>query len=94
MQFKERLLDHTLKMREADNTQLEIINATIRAELSSTDKYNSRWRATFGYLVAASWFVTFAGLVTALIITVVKGPDKLGETISAMGNMMPSTSIL
>ena len=93
-QFKEKMLDHTLAMREADNTQLEIVNATIRAELSSTDKYNSRWRATFGYMVAFSWFVTFAGLVTAVIIIVVKSPDKLGEILTALGTMMANTSML
>ena len=93
-QFKERMLDHTLAMREADNHQLDIVNATIRAELSSTDKYNSRWRATFGYMVAISWFVTFAGLVTAVIIVVVKSPDKLGEILTALGTMMANTSML
>ena len=93
-QFKEKMLDHTLAMREADNTQLEIVNATIRAELSSTDKYNSRWRATFGYMVAISWFVTFTGLIIAVIIIVVKSPDKLGEILAALGTMMANTSIL
>jgi len=93
-QFKEKMLDHTLAMREADNHQLEIVNATIRAELSSTDKYNSRWRATFGYMVAISWFVTFAGLVAAVIIVVVKSPEKLGEVLTALGTMMANTSML
>jgi hypothetical protein len=92
--FKEKLLDHALKMREADNAQLEIVNTTMRAELASKDKYNSRWRATYGYLVAVSWFVTFSGMVAALIIVVVKAPDKLGDTITAMGNMMANTAML
>jgi hypothetical protein len=35
---KEKRLDHALKMRKAEITQLEIVNTTMRAELPSKDK--------------------------------------------------------
>jgi hypothetical protein len=92
--FKEKLLDHALKMREADNAQFEIVNTTMRAELASKDKYNSRWRATYGYLVAISWFITFLGLMIALIIIVAKDPEHIGQAVNAMGDMMASTAVL
>lgn len=92
--MKEKLLDHGLKFREAGNAQLEIVNITMRAELASKDKYNSRWRATYGYLVAISWLITFLGLVTALIITVIESPEHIGRAVNAMGDMMASSAVL
>lgn len=94
VQYKEALLNHTLAMRQEDVKQLDIINQTMRAELTSKDPYNSRWRATFGYCVAYSWFLLFVAVVISTVYSVFGQPEKSGEIIKAMGEMMASTAVL
>ena len=94
VQYKEALLDHALAMRQEDNRQLDIVNQTMRAELASKDPYNSRWRATFGYCVAYSWFFMFLAVVISTVYSVFGEPARSGEIIKAMGEMLASTAVL
>ncbi|NNF99492.1 MAG: hypothetical protein HKM93_08950 [Desulfobacteraceae bacterium] len=94
MQFKEKLLDFKLAMRQVDNDQLEIVNQTIRAELTSKDKINSRWRATFGYCVSLAWLVTFLAVGFAISWAVVKQPENAGTIYNGIGQLLSSTAVL
>jgi hypothetical protein len=52
----------------------------MRAEVVSTDAYNRRWRATFGYAVAFAWAYLFFGIVTIVGYAVIRKPDQAGES--------------
>jgi hypothetical protein len=94
IEYKHMLLDHVLQMRQADNAQIESINQTMRAELTSKDPYNARWRATFGYCVAYSWFMLFFGIVFSIIWVVVSDPKSMGVVGAAIADVMGSMVIL
>lgn len=68
---------------EADTRRLETVNATMRAEASSQDRYVRRWRPTFGYLVAVSWFIQ----MLAISIAVIKAPEQIGAIISNLAQL-------
>jgi hypothetical protein len=91
IEFKAMLLDHEEKMRAADNTQLDIINQTIRAETVSTDGYNRRWRATFGYCVSFAWAYMFFGFVTIIGWVIFETPEQAGGVISAISGLLSAT---
>ncbi len=48
-------------------TSLEQINASIRAEIISDDKYVRRMRPTFGYLMAITWALQMGGLSYVIV---------------------------
>jgi hypothetical protein len=94
VQYQEALLNHALAMRQADVAQLDVVNQTIRAELASKDPYNSRWRATFGYCVAYSWFMLFFGIVFSIVYVVCSDPKQMGIVGTAIAEVMGSMVIL
>lgn len=94
VKYQEALLAHTLAMRQADVQQLDVVNQTIRAELASKDPYNSRWRATFGYCVAYSWFMLFFGVVFSIVWVVCSEPKQMGIVGKAIAEVMGSMVIL
>lgn len=94
VQYKEALMNHALAMRQEDVRQLDVVNQTIRAELASKDPYNSRWRATFGYCVAYSWFMLFFGIVFSILWVVVSEPKQMGIVGKAIADVMGSMVIL
>lgn len=68
---------------EATTHQLETVNATMRAELASEDKYVKRWRPTLGYAVTVTWFLQMG----ALSVVIVLKPSMAAEIITAMGSL-------
>lgn len=67
----------------AETRQLEAINATMRAEAMSGDKYVARWRPTFGYMMAGTWALQMAGVT----YVVVAEPLYAAELIKAIGDL-------
>lgn len=71
-------------------TSLHEVNQSLRAEISSDDKYIRRMRPTFGYLMAATWATQMFGLSyiiifkTELSAIVMEGMASL-STIWAVG---------
>lgn len=65
---------------ERDTGILAEVNATMRAEAASDDRYVKRWRPTFGYVVAFTWGVQ----MTALSVAVVMYPAEAPALINAM----------
>lgn len=68
---------------EAQNTQLETINTTMRVEAQSSDKFVRRWRPFFGYTVAITWFI----LMLALGVVIVMHPTDAPAVIGAMASL-------
>lgn len=71
---------------EADTKRLETVNATMRAEYASQDKYVSRWRPTLGYVVSATWFLQMLALSIVIVIAPAEAPAIIGAMagLSAM----------
>lgn len=78
---------HTEKMAQMEikneNTHLEQINQSLRAEIASNDPYVRRMRPTFGYLMAITWGAQMLGIAYVMIFDT----DKAGAIMAAMGNL-------
>lgn len=69
---------------EARTKQLEIINETMRAETNSDDAYVRRWRPTYGYMVAISWFIQMTGFTILFVYMGIKQPSELAKVIQQL----------
>ena len=62
---------------------IQEINASLRAEVASEDKYVRRMRPTFGYLMALTW----AAQMFAIAYVIIFDTDKAGVVMAAMGSL-------
>ena len=85
MQHERELRALTL---EVETRRLAIVNATIRSEYQSDDRFVKRWRPTFGYAVAATWCVQTIGIVAAVLYAVIGEPGEAAMIIEAVGAMI------
>ncbi len=74
-----------LKMSE-NQTALSEINASLRAEVNSSDAYVRRMRPTFGYLMAFTWAAQMFGLAYVVIFETEKAAAVMNgmESLSAI----------
>ncbi len=85
---------HAEKMAEVQFKEFEVslseINKSLRAEVTSKDKYVRRMRPTFGYLMAFTWAAQMFGLAYVIVFRtgqaslVLEAMESLG-TIWAVG---------
>jgi hypothetical protein len=69
------------QMRVAEvEARLRQVNESLRAEISSTDKYVRRMRPTFGYIMALTWAAQMFGLAYVIVFI----PDKAGSIMHGM----------
>ena len=66
-----------------DQTRLQQVNQTIRAESISDDAYVRRMRPTFGYIMAFTW----AAQMGAIAYTVVADPQQAAPVIAAVASL-------
>jgi hypothetical protein len=66
-----------------DQTWLQQVNQTIRAESISDDAYVRRMRPTFGYIMAFTW----AAQMGAIAYTVVADPQQAAPVIAAVASL-------
>ncbi len=64
-------------------TAMRQVNATMRAEVLSNDRFVRRWRPTFGYAVAVTWTVQMGGVTYAVVAT----PEYAAEIVGALANL-------
>jgi hypothetical protein len=62
---------------------VEQVNASLRAEIASTDPYVRRMRPTFGYLMAATWAAQMFGIAYVIIFDT----SHAGEVMAAMASL-------
>ena len=62
---------------------IEQVNASLRAEIASDDKYVRRMRPTFGYLMAVTW----AAQMLAIAYVIVFETAQAGVVMSAMASL-------
>ena len=93
-EFQVRMRDLEVRALEEETKRLEGVNATMRAEYASDDKFVKRWRPVFGYCMAATWVLQVVGTVGAMIYAIVCEPTGaanilkgVAEANAAMGAM-------
>ncbi len=78
---------HLEKINELESdefkTQIEQINASLRAEIASQDIYVRRMRPTFGYIIAFTW----AAQMFAVAAVILDNPDKADMVMNAMAQL-------
>lgn len=74
---------HAEDLKEIDAALLTEINASLRAEILSNDKYVRRMRPTFGYLMAITWAAQMLGVAYIMIFET----DKASVVIQAIESL-------
>jgi hypothetical protein len=85
LQLQQAWLTHEVELSREETRQLAEINATMRAESASDDRYVRRWRPTFGYAVALTWTATMLAVSWAVIAE----PAQAPAIIAALVNTSP-----
>ena len=83
LKLQQELNHLVIAQLESDNKDLATINATIQAEYASKDKFVSRWRPFFGYIIALTWLI----LMWSLGVVIVSDPIKAPAVINSMVNL-------
>jgi len=78
---------HTEKMAEIELEEraanIAEINKSLRAEITSQDKYVRRMRPTFGYLMAVTWAAQMLGIAYVIVFDTARA----GVVLSAMSSL-------
>lgn len=74
---------------EAETARLAEINKTMRAEATAQDGYVRRWRPTFGYMVAITWFIQSVAIAWAMVAK----PENAADLINAVTALTPMWGI-
>ena len=80
VQYHKTMNDALVAQLQAETQQLEIVNATMRAEYASNDNYTRRWRPTMGYAVTVAWFLQMLALTYVIVFFI----DKASQVINAV----------
>jgi hypothetical protein len=70
-------------------TALEQVNASLRAEVASEDKYVRRMRPTFGYIMAATW----GAQMLSIAYTILADPQNAGAVMNGMADLSAIWSV-
>jgi len=81
--IEEKLIDLQIVDLQEGTKRLEAVNETMRAELHSTDAYNSRWRATFGYVCAIAFGIQMIGATIFIFVQ----PAQAAVVINALAGL-------
>jgi Holin of 3TMs, for gene-transfer release len=68
---------------ESEIKRLSEVNATMRAELASGDRFKSYWRPLFGYVMALTW----GAMMLATTYQILFDPSAAAATIQALGQL-------
>lgn len=71
-----------------ETARLQAVNKTIQAEIASNDGYVRRWRPTYGYLIAITWFIQMTGFVVILGMVAYFAPGDLASVVGALGTVL------
>lgn len=87
VKLREAEMQHERELRSmvisSEASRLESVNATMRAEAASGDRFVSRWRPLFGYVMAITW----AAQMGAVAWTIIYQPMDAPHVISAMASL-------
>jgi hypothetical protein len=75
LQYQKTMNDVVVAQYEAETKQLAEVNATMRAEAGSSDKYTSRWRPTMGYCLTFTWTLLMLALIKVIVMDTGEAPN-------------------
>lgn len=64
---EKQMQDFRLRELELEAKELEIVNATIRAELGAEDPWSRRWRPYFGFVAGTAFGLQILGVVFVMV---------------------------
>lgn len=94
IQFQQAMNPVIIARLDAETKQQTEINATMRAELNSDDKFKSYWRPALGWSVALSFAAMMFSIVFILVYGVLEKPTVIKDFVSALGALMGSLTML
>jgi hypothetical protein len=83
LKYQQTMNDVIIHQLDADTRTLEAVNATMRAEYSSSDNYTRRWRPTMGYAVTITWSLQMSSLSWVIFTS----PGAAAAVINAMAQL-------
>ena len=80
-----------MAMIEGDEakTALEQVNASLREEVKSEDKFVRRMRPTFGYIMAVTW----GAQMLSIAYTILTEPQNAGQVMNGMADLSAIWSV-
>lgn len=91
IEFQRQTQAMEVRLLEEETKRLESVNATMRTEYGSDDKYVKRWRPTFGYAMAATWSLQILGSMFGIIYAIVAVPTEAAVILTAIGEANAAT---
>lgn len=88
IEYQQAVTAQAVALYQEETKRLEAVNATIRAEYASGDKYVARWRPTFGYCACVTWVLEGLIVFGVMAYVVIAEPGRMAEVIGALTAMM------
>jgi len=86
LRYQKTMNDVVIAQLDAETRQLAEINATMRAEAGSSDKYTSRWRPTMGYALTFVWTVQMLAISFVIVFRTELAPAAI-NALAALSMM-------
>lgn len=93
LKFQQQAVDLALAEMEQETRLLADVNATMRAEYETTDKFRGRWRPWWGWVSGTAFGVQIFGLLGIGGYAVVFEPLRAGEVIQALAGLVSALTI-
>jgi len=94
IQFQQAMNPVIIARLDAETKQQAEINATMRAELNSNDKFKSYWRPALGWSVVLSFAAMMFSIVFVLMYGVMKNPTVIKDFITALSSLMGTMTVI
>lgn len=95
IQFQQAMNPVIIARLENETKQQAEINATIRAELNSNDKFKSWWRPALGWIVSLNIGALMSTIVFVIIYTTINGDVALiTATLTSVSTLMGSFTVI
>jgi len=94
IQFQQAMNPVIIARLDAETKQQAEINATMRAELSSSSWFKSGWRPALGWSVALSFAAMLFSIIFILVYGVIEKPTVIKDFVIALGSLMGSLTML
>ena len=78
----------------AETNQLTEINKTMRAEAAANDAYVRRWRPTYGYVTAATWFLQACAITAAIVAASFVHPEDADKIMQGVAALMGALGLM
>jgi len=95
IQFQQAMNPVIIARLENETKQQAEINATMRAEINSNDKFKSWWRPALGWTVVINFGALMSSIVVVILVAAFKDDPKLITTfITALSSLMGTLTVI